>query len=147
MEIIKWSKDLESDVQAFNGEHKFLVDTINNIYTLLKEGKKDEAKKLLVEKAVSYTDKHFKHEEEVMERYGYPKEELEKHKKIHRFFVRYVVETLAPKIENGGDKEFRDALNFIIGWLVMHIKNMDVKGYGKWFKEKGIEVPDKMVEI
>ncbi|HIC99172.1 MAG TPA: bacteriohemerythrin, partial [Pyrodictiaceae archaeon] len=24
---------------------------------------------------------------------------------------------------------------------------MDAKGYGKWFREKGIKVPDKMVEI
>ncbi|WP_292460567.1 bacteriohemerythrin [Methanothermococcus sp.] len=147
MEIIKWTKDLESTVSAFNGEHKFLVKTINDIYNLLMNNKREEAKKLLVEKVVSYTDKHFKHEEEVMERYGYPEEELEKHKKIHRFFVRYVVDTLAPQIEKGGDKEFREALNFIIGWLIMHIKNMDVKGYGEWFKKKGIEVPDKMVEI
>jgi hemerythrin len=147
MEIIKWDKSLEGAVPAFNDEHKFLVKTINEIYTMLKEGKRDEAKKLLAEKVVSYTDKHFKHEEEVMKRYGYPEDELEKHIKIHRFFVRYVVETLIPQIENGGDKEFREALNFIIGWLVMHIKNMDVKGYGTWFKEHNIEVPDKMADI
>ena len=136
MEIIKWDKSLEGAVPAFNDEHKFLVKTINEIYTLLKEGKRDEAKKLLVEKVVSYTDKHFKHEEEVMKKYGYPEDELEKHIKIHRFFVRYVVETLIPQIENGGDKEFSEALNFIIGWLVMHIKNMDVKGYGTGLKKK-----------
>ena len=147
MEIIKWSKDLESGIAAFDEEHKFLVKTINNIYNLLRGGKRDEAKKLLMEKVVSYADKHFKHEGEVMERYGYPEEELEKHKKIHGFFVRHVVNTLAPQIEKGEDKEFREALNFIIGWLVMHIKNMDVKGYGKWFKEQRIEVHDKMAEI
>ncbi len=147
MEIIKWDKSLEGSVPAFNDEHKFLVKTINDVYTLLKEGNRDKAKQLLVEKVVSYTDKHFKHEEEVMKKYGYPEEDLEKHIKIHRFFVRYVVEKLVPQIENGGDKEFREALNFIVGWLIMHIKNMDVKGYGTWFKEKNIQVPDKMADI
>lgn len=147
MEIIKWDKSLEGPVSAFNDEHKFLVKTINEVYTLLKEGNRDEAKQLLVEKVVSYTDKHFKHEEEVMKKYGYPEEDLEKHIKMHRFFVKYIVEKLVPQIENGGDKEFREALNFIVGWLIMHIKNMDVKGYGTWFKEKNIQVPDKMADI
>lgn len=111
------------------------------------EGKREEAKKMLIEKVVSYTDKHFKHEEEVMEKYGYPKEKLEGHKKMHRFFVKYLLETLAPEIEKGDDRKFNEALNFIVGWLVMHIKNMDVKGYGKWFEENNIEVPDEMIKI
>ncbi|MBW9220822.1 hemerythrin family protein [Methanothermococcus sp. SCGC AD-155-M21] len=147
MEIIKWSDDLKSNVNAFNEEHKVLINTINQVYTLLNEGKREEAKKTLMEKVVSYTDKHFKHEEEVMERYNYPKEKLEGHKKMHRFFVKYLLETLAPEIEKGDDRKFNEALNFIVGWLIMHIKNMDVKGYGKWYEENNIEVPDEMIKI
>ena len=147
MEIIKWSKDLESGVKAFDDEHKVLIKTIDEVYTLMREGKKEEAKKVLVDTVVAYADKHFKHEEEVMERYNYPKEKLEGHKKMHNFFVKYLIETLLPEIEKGDDKKFNEALNFIVGWLIMHIKNMDANGYGRWFKENNIEVPDKMVEI
>jgi len=147
MEIIKWSKDLESGVEAFDEEHKVLIKTINEVYTLMREGKKEEAKKVLVDTVVAYANKHFKHEEEVMERYNYPKEKLEGHKKMHKFFVKYLIETLLPEIEKGDDKKFNEALNFIVGWLIMHIKNMDANGYGKWFKENNIKVPDKMVEI
>ncbi|AXI24996.1 bacteriohemerythrin [Methanofervidicoccus sp. A16] len=147
MEIIKWCKDFESGIEAFDEEHKTLIKTINQVYTLMREGKREDAKKILIDTVVTYADKHFKHEEEVMERYNYPKEKLENHKKMHKFFVRYLVDTLLPEIEKGDDRKFNEALNFIIGWLIMHIKNMDVNGYGKWFKERGIEVPDKMVEI
>ncbi|HIQ32679.1 MAG TPA: bacteriohemerythrin [Methanothermococcus okinawensis] len=147
MEIIKWSKDLETGVEAFDEEHKVLIDTINQVYSLMREGKREEAKKILIEKVAAYADKHFKHEEEVMERYNYPKDRLEGHKKMHHFFVNYLIETLLPEIEKGNEKKFNEALNFIVGWLIMHIKNMDADGYGKWFREKGIEVPDKMVEI
>ncbi len=148
MEIIKWDSSLEGPIPAFNDEHKYLIKVINDTYNLMREGKRDEAKKYLVEKVVSYTDKHFRHEEEVLEKYGFPKDKLEGHKKMHRFFVKHIVDELVPKIEKGGEAEFRDALNFIVSWLIMHIKNMDVNGYGKWFKENNIPIPeDKMVDI
>ncbi len=147
MEIIKWDKSLESSVEACNIEHKYLVDNINKTYTLLREGHREEAKNLLVNVVVEYTDKHFKHEEDIMKKYGYPEEHIEKQKKMHRFFVKHIVNDLVPQIENGGEKEFVSVLNFIVGWLIMHIQNMDVAGYGKWFDEHGVKVEDKPINL
>ncbi|WP_456416386.1 hemerythrin family protein [Methanocaldococcus sp.] len=143
-EIIKWRKDFETGIKAFDDEHKFLVKTLNEIYTLLMEGKKEEAKELLKRRVVNYAAKHFKHEEEVMEKYGYP--DLERHRKTHEIFVKTVIEKLLPKIENGSDEDFRTALSFLVGWLSMHIAKPDKK-YGEWFKANGIVINDEMVNI
>ncbi|WP_048056341.1 bacteriohemerythrin [Methanocaldococcus fervens] len=143
-EVIKWSKDLETGIRAFDEEHKFLVKTLNEIYNLLGEGKNEEAKDLLRKRVINYAAKHFKHEEEVMEKYGYP--DLDRHRKTHEIFVKTVIEKLLPKIEEGSKNDFRSVLSFLVGWLTMHIAKPDNK-YGKWFKERGIVIEDEPVNI
>ncbi|ENN96349.1 hemerythrin sipunculid [Methanocaldococcus villosus KIN24-T80] len=144
MEIIKWSKDLETGIKTFDEEHKYLVKTLNDIFELIKKGEKEKAKLLLKERVIEYATKHFKHEEKIMERYKYP--EYEKHKKTHELFVKTLIEKLIPKIENGSDNDFRSAVSFLIGWISMHIINVDKK-YGKWFKENSIEINDEPFQI
>ena len=53
--IIKWNGELANGIDAFDKEHMFLVETLNNVYNLLKEGRRDEAKSLFNEKIVNYT--------------------------------------------------------------------------------------------
>ncbi|AEF95672.1 bacteriohemerythrin [Methanotorris igneus] len=143
-EIIKWDKSLETGIRAFDEEHKFLVKTLNEIYNLLEKGNKDEAKNILKKRVVEYAAKHFKHEEEIMEKYGYPN--LERHKKTHEIFVKTVIEKLLPEIEKGSEEDFRSALSFLVGWLTMHIGKPD-KDYGEWFKEKGITIDEDPIII
>ncbi|WP_456418792.1 bacteriohemerythrin, partial [Methanocaldococcus infernus] len=125
-EIIKWSKDLETGISTFDEEHKTLIETLNEVYSLLENKESEKAKELLRNNIVEYASKHFKHEEEIMEKYNYP--ELENHKKVHSMFVNMIVNKMLPKIEKS-DSEFRSVVSFLVGWLVMHIKNMDKK-YG-----------------
>ncbi|ADG13897.1 hemerythrin-like metal-binding protein [Methanocaldococcus infernus ME] len=138
-EIIKWSKDLETGISTFDEEHKTLIETLNEVYSLLENKESEKAKELLRNNIVEYASKHFKHEEEIMEKYNYP--ELENHKKIHNMFVNMIVNKMLPKIEKS-DSEFRSVVSFLVGWLVMHIKNMDKK-YGRWFKENNITINDE----
>ncbi|WP_423792276.1 bacteriohemerythrin [Methanocaldococcus indicus] len=138
MEIIKWSEDFECGIRAFDEEHKFLVETLNRIFELLKEGKKEEAKELLKIRVVEYTKKHFKHEEEIMKKYNYP--EYERHKKIHDTFVKVIVQNELKKIDEN-EVNLRYVVSFLIGWLIMHIQKADKK-YAEWFKEKNITIND-----
>ncbi len=144
METIKWSSALENGISAFDKEHKYLVDTLNEIYELLKENKREEAKKVFTERIVNYTVKHFGHEEKIMKEYNYP--DYEKHKKIHEVFVRIVVEKLIPEIKNGSEYDFNNAMSFLIGWLSMHICNADRK-FNKWFIDNGIEINEEPVKL
>ncbi len=143
MTIIKWSKEFETGIKAFDEEHKYLVETLNKIYNLLKERKRDEAKKILKNNIIKYTEKHFKHEEEIFKKYGYP--ELERHKKIHDLFIKTIVEKELPKIDKS-DEEFRAVISFLVGWLIMHIQKSDKK-YGEWLRSKNIVIDEEPVKI
>ncbi|ADO45853.1 hemerythrin-like metal-binding protein [Hydrogenobacter thermophilus TK-6] len=65
---------------------------------------------------------------------GYP--ELESHRKVHEIFRREV-KNLAPYVERGDLKAFREALSYSWGWLYNHIAKTDKK-YGIYAKERGL---------
>jgi hemerythrin len=80
---------------------------------------------------VRYTEKHLKHEEEVMEKFGYP--DLEKHKKTHEVFRKVIAED----IKNLDDpKVFASEAALAMSWVISHVKKTDKK-YVDYFKEKG----------
>jgi len=124
-------KEVLNGCPVFDAEHVMLVNLLNAVYKLLKEGKKDEAKKLFQEGVVRYTEKHLKHEEEVMEKFGYP--DLEKHKKTHHIFRKVIEED----IKNLDDpKVFASEAALAMSWVISHVKKTDKK-YVDYFKEKG----------
>jgi len=117
--------------EVFDAEHLMLVNLINAIHKLLKEGKKEEAKRIFKEGLVKYTEKHLAHEEEVMEKFGYP--DLDKHKKAHEIFKKVITEDMG-KLEDA--KVFASEAALAMGWVFGHIKKNDRK-YVEFFKEKG----------
>ncbi|MGC9119859.1 MAG: hemerythrin domain-containing protein, partial [Sulfurihydrogenibium sp.] len=62
--------------------------------------------------------------------------DLENHKKIHELFRREV-QNLAPHIEQGDPKAFREALALAWGWLYNHITKTDRK-YAIYARERGL---------
>jgi len=116
---------------VFDAEHVMLINLINAIHKLLKEGRKEDAKRIFKEGLVAYTEKHLSHEEEVMEKYGYP--ELEKHKKAHEIFKKVISEDMN-KLDDA--KAFAAEAALAMGWVFGHIRKSDRK-YVEWFKEKG----------
>jgi hemerythrin len=73
-------------------------------------------------------------EEKFMGKIGYP--ELDHHRKVHDMFRREIY-NLAPYMEKGDPKAFREALSYVWGWLYNHIAKTDKK-YGIYAKEKGL---------
>ena len=86
-----------------------------------------EAMTGIVDELVAYTAKHFKEDEIVMAKAGYP--ELEHHKGIHKGLVEKVLAVQA-NLKSGKATVGIDLLNFLKDWLVNHIKTVDRK-YGK----------------
>jgi len=84
---------------------------------------------------IEFDDNLITHVEEMDKQHiGYP--ELDHHKKVHDMF-RGEIYNLAPYIEKGDPKAFREALSYAWGWLYNHIAKMD-KRYGIYAKEKGL---------
>lgn len=132
--MIEFDNNLITHVEEMDKQHLRLVALLNNTYKLLKEGKRGEALEFFKKELLSYTEYHLSEEEKFMEKIGYP--ELENHKKVHEIFRREI-QNLAPHIEKGDPKAFREALSYVWGWLYNHIAKTDKK-HGIYAKEKGL---------
>ncbi len=132
--MIEFDNSLITHVEEMDKQHLRLVALLNNTYELLKEGRKEEALELFQKELLSYVEFHLSEEEKFMEKIGYP--ELESHKKVYEIFRREV-KNLAPYVERGDLKAFREALSYAWGWLYNHIAKTDKK-YGIYAKERGL---------
>jgi hemerythrin len=137
--MIEFDSNLLTHVEEMDEQHSKLVELLNNTYKLLREGKKEEAVQLFKSELIAYVEHHLSEEEKFMEEIGYP--ELEQHRKVHELF-RKEVYNLAPHVENGDPKAFKQALSLAWGWLYNHIAKTDKK-YGIYAKEKGIDLKKK----
>ena len=132
--MIEFDDSLLTHVEEMDKQHMRLVELLNSVYELLKEGKKEEALELFKREILSYTEYHLSEEEKFMEKIGYP--ELDDHRKVHDMFRREIC-NLAPYIGKGDPKAFREALAHAWGWIYTHIAKTDKK-YGIYAKEKGL---------
>jgi hemerythrin len=132
--IIEFDDSFLTHVKEMDKQHIRLVALLNNVYELLKEGKREEALELFKREILSYVEYHLSEEEKFMEKIGYP--ELDQHRKVHDMFRREIY-NLAPYIEEGDQKAFKEALSYAWGWLYNHITKTDKK-YAIYAKEKGL---------
>ena len=132
--MIKFTKDMEIGISIIDEQHKELVDLINNITSMgIKSTSKEEVEKTL-DFLGQYVVKHFNDEETLQRQYSYP--DYERHKNIHKDFITDFVKFKEEFHAQGTSIKFAMTLNnFIVAWIVKHIKNADA-AFGKFFKEK-----------
>ena len=82
----------------------------------------------------AYVVTHFKDEEELQEKLGYP--EAEDHKKIHADMVNYVVSVTREYEEQGYKEELiQQFAGRLLAWLINHVAASDLK-IAQFVKEK-----------
>jgi hemerythrin-like metal-binding protein len=130
--MFDFDKEFKLDIDAIDNEHVKLVDMLNEVYTRLSAGKRDEARKYFTETLSSYVNEHFANEEKFMESIAYPG--LDEHKKIHENFKKSFHD-LAPLIESYDEVAFRKALSDAFSWIITHIGKTD-KRYARFYLSK-----------
>ncbi len=125
-DLFVWNASFETGVSKMDAQHVKLVGMVNDLYRAMRQQKAKEVMNGIVDGLISYTAKHFKDEEVVMERAGYP--DIDKHKEIHVSLVSKVLE-VQKNLHSGQGAVGMDLLNFLKDWLVKHIKGTDKK-YG-----------------
>lgn len=131
--MIKFTPDLETKVKQIDDQHKELFTRINDIVAMgVKSVSKEETDKTF--KLLSdYVSKHFRDEELLQFKSGYPK--LDWHKEQHKLFINSVNALKAEYDKNGASAVFTLQLNnSIIEWIVKHIKHVDVE-LGKFLNQ------------
>ena len=83
----------------------------------------------------NYTAYHFKHEEELMEKFSY--KDYEAHKKQHEAFVDKIIEVETKNIDDNQNKITMEIIEFIADWVQNHIIKSD-HVYKGLFLEKGV---------
>ncbi|MFP4363475.1 MAG: bacteriohemerythrin [Spirochaetia bacterium] len=134
MAFIEWTDDLSVGIQVFDNQHKKLIEQVNKMYDAMKAGKGRSVLGEVLDELISYTDSHFKTEEEFFERYGYPDAGL--HSGQHKQLMEKVYE-LQDKYAGGNTLISVELLEFLRNWVENHIQSTD-KQYTEFFHEKGV---------
>ncbi|NPA58225.1 MAG: hemerythrin family protein [Aquificae bacterium] len=134
MVLIEWNKELELGIPEIDKQHKQLVDMLNEFYTELEEGHRQEAIEHFLKNLEDYLHYHLDYEEKFMEEKGFP--ETEDHKRIHKLFKELYAEEKQRYLQ-GDPKALRELVAFAFSWLFSHIMKADKK-YAEYMREKGL---------
>lgn len=134
MALVNWNDSLSVNVLQIDNQHKKLVSMINSLHEAMKQGKGKEVMGRILNGLITYTDTHFKLEEDYFAKFGYL--DTANHKKEHAEFVDKVME-----FKNGFDSGKLtvtvQVMTFLSKWIQTHIKGTDMK-YSAFFNEKGL---------
>ncbi|MFC1548810.1 bacteriohemerythrin [Candidatus Omnitrophota bacterium] len=139
MEIIAWSERYDVGVEVLNEQHKRLIKMVNSLI----ENKEDSGNRAalisdIINQMAEYAAKHFKSEEELMNKYNYPGYAMQQ--KQHATF-RIKIGDISNKFASYGDdipeEDVNKIISYLLEWLMDHILTSDMQ-YKTFFNEKGV---------
>ncbi len=134
MPLIQWSEKLSVNVPSIDGQHRILIDLINQLHEAMLSGRSKEVIADVLSRLIDYTKLHFAHEEHCMAKSCYA------HLKEHRCQHIDLAETVLKfeKDFNAGKVGLTmDVLTFLQQWLNGHILKSD-KRYSEHLKQNHI---------
>ena len=124
--MLELTKDMETGVPKIDEQHRELIHRINTVLSLGTRSVSHEETKKSIDFLDAYIIKHFGDEESLQRQSKYPKYEW--HKDQHKFFVAEFKKLKEEFAANGPSAKFTVGMNnFIINWIVKHIKTVDVE--------------------
>lgn len=122
---MKWTEDLSVGVGQIDRQHQDIFKIYNDFMSACKTGNGRENLSDLLDFLDNYTQEHFRHEEEIMEKHKFP--DMEIHKASHRDFAETVTVFKTRMATEGATlsllNEISHTLHF---WLMDHIKKSDM---------------------
>lgn len=132
---IAWNNAYSVGVEKIDGQHKRLIDLVNDLSDASSTGKTKEVIEKVLAGLVEYTQYHFGTEEELMGKHAYP--DSLTHKKAHQDFVAKAADLVA-KQKSGNVTIGIEVMTFLQNWLVEHISVVDKK-FGAYLNTKGVK--------
>ena len=125
-DFCKFTEKYMTGIEAIDEEHRGLFDIIGRAYRLVEsEGVSDRYDDImsLLDQLEEYTQVHFAHEEEYMEKIGYP--HLEEQRRAHGMFLEKLEDKDLGESEENQQEYLEELLDFLYAWLGNHILKMD----------------------
>lgn len=126
MAFIVWENAFETGVAPIDEQHQHLVDLINILYDLIKQGKDQDKLQIILEELVAYTYYHFESEEIYFEEHHYILRE--EHANAHEGF-KSQVKLMRLNYQGDDPREGIKLLSFLKEWLTEHILKVDVGAF------------------
>ena len=118
MVFMQWSGELEVHNATVDGQHKQLVDALNELAEAVQAGRGAPKLQPTLDFLVIYADMHFSDEENLMRKGSYP--DMEPHVAQHRSFIAKA-EDLRAQAASGSATLDVELLDFLKDWLLNHI--------------------------
>jgi hemerythrin len=123
MKELVWDRTLSVGVPEIDEDHRKLVDLFNLLNRAVLEGASRDYTEALVDELISCTAWHFKHEERLMLKYGYPG--LAEHRSEHAELIDSA-QALQRKFQSGSGPAASEDIEFVEHWLTGHIYGADM---------------------
>lgn len=120
MSRIQWSEDYATGINVIDGQHKRIVEYMNQLDEINNTHDRQGLHEVLVN-LVDYTLSHFTFEEALMDESGYPGSSI--HKRTHEAF-RNRINDFQQRF-HGGEDVGEDVIILLNNWLFDHIANDD----------------------
>ncbi len=130
MQHINWNSELEIGINVIDGQHKRIIEYINNLIDMKDDYQKEKIAEL-INALIDYTYSHFAFEEALMEEAGY--EYLYVHQRTHEAFTSKINKLHDMFIE--GQDVGKDIGELLQTWLLNHIAEDD-QSYAPIVKDK-----------
>jgi hemerythrin-like metal-binding protein len=127
--MFQWNADYAVGVRLIDQEHKRLFTLAESLHQAMLEGQGKAILQDLLANLIAYVSYHFAHEEQLMERIGYP--DRPQHGEQHEH-LRSKVLALRDRAASGELTMTIEAMQFMVDWL-RHITIADraIAGYMK----------------
>jgi hemerythrin-like metal-binding protein len=132
---MNWNTSFSVGVEKFDYQHKILIDLINQLLEVMKNGNGKQETSRVIEGLVDYTVFHFGDEEKIMKQFNYPG--LISHENEHKLFITKIKD-FRNEIRSGKLSVNVQINQFLHDWLLEHIMGEDKK-YGVYLNNKGIK--------
>ncbi len=122
MALVTWDQSYSVSVKRLDEQHQKLFSLINSLHEAMRQGKGQEVVQDIVRELATYTVTHFRAEEELLRKAGYPG--LVAHQSEHQRFVARVNQ-FVEDVKAGKLASCIAVLGFLKDWLAEHIKRTD----------------------
>jgi hemerythrin len=137
MPRIEWNDSFLVGVELIDEQHKMLIERTNTLTEAIEKTRGLEKILQTLGFMIDYTEFHFSAEEEIMDKYAYPR--MEKHQKLHEDFIIRLNQMVEEFEAEGATTALSQSIcAFLNSWLINHIKEVDTE-LGKFLMHEGFK--------
>ncbi|MBF0481139.1 MAG: hemerythrin family protein [Desulfovibrionaceae bacterium] len=123
MSLIMWGDWFAVGIPKIDEQHKLLLNMINDLSTVVSNEQKQVVVPSIISRLIDYSKEHFAYEESLMD--TVPEDHRQLQTEEHNAFIAKVDDYVGAC--SSGYVPYGDMVEFLSGWLVNHIAEVDME--------------------